>query len=594
MKPTTKYSLIAAGFILAGVAGWRMWELFQKEQLWSYWPLAFFTGGWLGLRLLFTRKWTPEDRNWRWLGLSALSGILLSLGFPPFPLTPLLFVAFVPLLMVEDELSQSPKSARKIFRFAYNTFAIWNILVTYWVANTAFAAGIVAIFLNAFFMTGPFVLFHLAKKYIPRLAYLAFIAFWISFEMLHLHWEISWSWLNLGNAFAEFPAWVQWYEYTGIFGGTFWVLLANVLIFKFLKNRKAAAPVRPKWELQKIILLLLAPLLFSLYKYFTYVEKGRPVEVVVVQPNFEPHYEKFSIPDNQQLRRFITLAENSLTQSTDYLVFPETSFGMVEVNSFEQNTEIKTLKKFLENYPRLKLVTGIDGYKIFEKSEPATEHTRTQIRNGRDTFRYEIYNAAIQLTGDSLTKIPYYKKSKLVPGPEIFPYRKLLFFFEPIVKSLDGSVEGLGTQSTRSTFESAVGKVAPVICYESVFGEFSTGYVKNGAEAIFIMTNDGWWDKTAGHIQHLKYASLRAIETRRPIARSANTGISAFIDQKGVILQPTKYNEATAITGKILFNDERTFYEKWGDIIGRISVFTALILMLNLLVKGLINRTENK
>ena len=120
--------------------------------------------------------------------------------------------------------------------FAYNAFVIWNILATYWVANTAFVAGIVAIFLNAFLMAVPFWAFHKTKKIMPKLGFAAFVVYWITFENLHLHWEISWPWLTLGNAFSQFPSWVQWYEYTGAFGGTLWALLANVLIFKCLLN----------------------------------------------------------------------------------------------------------------------------------------------------------------------------------------------------------------------------------------------------------------------------------------------------------------------------------------------------------------------
>ena len=100
--------------------------------------------------------------------------------------------------------------------------------------------------------------------------------------------------------------------------------------------------------------------------------------------------------------------------------------------------------------------------------------------------------------------------------------------------------------------------MAPVICYESVYGEYSTGYIKKGAQAIFIMTNDGWWDNTAGHRQHLYFASLRAIEARRAIARSANTGISAFVNQRGDILQPTRYDEPIAI--KTQYSFQRRHY----------------------------------
>src|SRR5207247_2436074 len=90
------------------------------------------------------------------------------------------------------------------------------------------------------------------------------------------------------------------------------------------------------------------------------------------------------------------------------------------------------------------------------------------------------------------------------------------------------------TQSTINNPQSAI-FIAPAICYESIYGDFLSAYIRNGAEFIAVITNDGWWGDTPGYIQHENYARLAAIEFRRDIARSANTGISCFINQKGDI-----------------------------------------------------------
>jgi len=569
-----------------------MWQLNQTKELWDHWPIILFSSFWISFLLLLSLKWQATFKKWRWILLSTSSGIFLSIGFPPLPLTPIMFIAFVPLLMMESEIAGEQKSVRKIWFYSYNTFVVWNILTTFWVANTAFVAGIVAIWLNSFFMTWPIIAFHLSKKYIPRLAGLAFIVFWISFEILHLNWELTWPWLNLGNAFAQFPSWIQWYEYTGTLGGTLWILAVNLLIFNLLQKRKTENWNGGMVEYWKIGGLLMVPIIISMLIYFTYEDKGKANEVVVVQPNFEPHYEKFNTPEKIQLNRFIELAEEKITDKTEYLVFPETSFGLVEISNFKIYPEIRKLREFLKKYPKLKIVTGVNSYKRFKKGEPETPFMRESYRKNGDTVRWELYNGAIQITADDSEEIQHYKKSKLVPGAEFLPYRNLFFFFEPLVKKLGGSLSGHGMQEERTNLNSPTGKVAPVICYESVYGDYHTGYIKNGAEAVFIMTNDGWWDKTAGHRQHLKFASLRAIETRKSIARSANTGISAFLNQRGDILQPTKYDEPIAIRSEILFNDEKTFYVKWGDFIGRLSVLTALLLILNVLVKIWKSRTE--
>lgn len=596
---------LAGGLIAVG-SGWYMWSLNNAEQLWGRLPLIFFTAMWSVLMLFFTRKWKANRERNGWLVLSIISGVLLTLSFPTFPTTFLIFFAFVPLLLIEQSVANQPQSGRKVMFYAYNAFVMWNILVTYWVANTAFFAGIVAIWLNAFFMALPFWFFHKTKKYTPRLGYASLIVYWISFEYLHLNWEISWPWLNLGNAFAQYPSWVQWYEYTGTFGGTLWVLLANVLIFKALEVRDLKfngsvfnfelSTLNPKRLLLPAALIIL-PIIFSLVRYSTFVEKGDATEVVVVQPNFEPHYKKFTVSDAIQLRRFLQLADSMITPETKYLLFPETSFGLVEISdppknkdSYANNREIKTIRGFLEKHPQVVLITGVDSYYEFEAKDPPTKNMRT-YKGRKGTVRYEIYNGAFQIKQGSI-EVDHYKKSKFVPGAEIFPYSKILFFFEPIVKSLGGSVAGLGTQPQRSVFEHEGMKIAPSICYESIYGEYNNGYIKKGAQAIFIMTNDGWWDETEGYRQHMYLARLRAVETRKSIARSTNQGGSAFINQRGDVFQSTDYNIATAIRGEVLLNNEITFYVIYGDMIARLGLFTALLFLANLFVKWRMQRKD--
>ncbi len=582
MQAKYRYLILAGLALLTGILGFLMYQRTTEQQLWGHLPLLLFLSVWALLLLLRSKKYDKEKNGWRHLGLSAWSGLLLFLGFPTLPLTPLLFIGFVPLLLVQDEISKA--DGKGLFKYAYNTFVLWNILTTFWVANTAFVAGIVAIWLNAFFMCVPFILFHWTKKYTPRLSYLAFIVYWLSFEYLHLNWEISWSWLTLGNSLATFPSWVQWYEYTGALGGSLWILGLNVLAFfavrHFLKKEKIRAVRRSI----TFLAVAIVPIIVSLLLYFNYEEQGEAVEVVVVQPNYEPHYEKFNVPEREQVQHFLNLSEKQLTDTTDYLVFPETVFGYVEINDFGREQISGTLMEFVSRYPGLKLISGYSTYRILGPNDPHTRAVRESVRKG-ETMYYETYNAAVQITSGE-ADIQHYKKSKLVPGAEMLPYPKIFFFAKPLVDMLEGTVGGYGTQDQRSVLTSSTARIAPVICYESVFGEYVTQYVQEGAQAIFIMTNDGWWDNTAGHRQHLRFASLRAIETRRSIARSANTGSSAFLNQRGDILEASQYDEPIALRHTITLNNAITFYTIWGDMIGRLAVFTTLLLLVNMFVKS--------
>lgn len=564
-----------------------MYSLFEADELWGHRPLFLFAAAWGLFLLSIGGRYSKLPKNWRWLGLSTLSGVVLSLGFPPIPLTFLMFLGFVPLLLIEKEIADEYEKPNKklLLKYAYNTFVIWNILTTWWVGNTAFVAGIVAIWLNAFFMCIPFILFHQSKKYIPRLALPAFISYWLAFEWVHLNWEISWTWLSLGNAFAQFPSWVQWYEYTGVFGGSLWILLANYLIFQAISPfllQKEKIQIR---TFAKPLGLMVLPVLASLFLYFNYEEKGNVVEVVVAQPNYEPHYQKFSIPKATRDRQLLAMAEESVTENTRFFILPETVFGNLEEDKPEKNTTVKIFQPFLKKYPNLKIVSGANAHKFIKKGEEITSATRTRLNpDGSIRMQYESLNAAIQIQSGQKTQT--YRKSKFVPGAELLPYRSVFFWLKPLVDKLGGSMEGLGTQPERSVFSSADANVAPVICYESVFGQYHSNYIRKGADLIAIMTNDGWWDNTAGHKQHLAFARLRAIETRRDIARSANTGISAFINQRGDIFAQTKYDERATLSEKVHLNKEITFYVRWQDLIARIALFTAMILLMNTVVKG--------
>ena len=106
------------------------------------------------------------------------------------------------------------------------------------------------------------------------------------------------------------------------------------------------------------------------------------------------------------------------------------------------------------------------------------------------------------------------------------------------------------------------------------------GYFDAGAQAIFIMTNDGWWDNTLGYIQHCYIGALRAIEFRKSIARSANSGISCTIDQMGRIQHATSYSVEATVTASIKFNSVSTIYHRVGDIIAYLSVLMTLLLII--------------
>ncbi|MGB4848495.1 MAG: apolipoprotein N-acyltransferase [Saprospiraceae bacterium] len=577
---------IASIMLLLVIFAISVWRIFVLP-LWGWWPLVMLFSFWSIVILFFFPK---EAEKRKWLGAASLSGVILGLGFPPSPLTWMVAFAWIPLLAVENGIFQKKDkpSPRQIYFYVFHAFILWNIIATFWVTNTAFIAGIIANFLNAFLMTTVVVIIHVIGRRLPvKWFFVIFISFWISFEYIHHHWDLLWPWLTLGNALAEYPWAVQWYEYTGTFGGSLWILLLNVAGYSMIQRWLRAKPLR----VGMYVGLFFVPILFSLVLWYaTKPGDARPVSVTVVQPNFEPHYEKFTIPERVQLKRFLELSRQSVDSSTSYLVFPETSFEGVQINGSVDNPAIDLFQHFIDSFPHLHLVAGITSYRILKKDELENTNFRIHISPREDTTYWDVQNSAIQLSSGT-KDLQVYFKSKLVPGPEMFPFKSVLFFLKPIIVSLGGSYEGLTEQPERSVFKGGPLTVGPIICYESIFGEYTGGYVKNGATAFFIVTNDGWWDNTPGHIQHLKLGALRAIEHRRPIARSANTGISCFIDIRGQIHQATQYGVAAAIKGEIIPETRITIYTRWGDLMAKgmvlISIFILIIFTYRMLVRKL-------
>ncbi|THH39628.1 apolipoprotein N-acyltransferase [Neolewinella litorea] len=572
MRSRTPYAI--GCLLLSAMTAYLMYARAQQQELWGYLPLLLYLSAWAGTALLVSRRAPAPAR--RRLLLSTGSGLLLGLGFPGYlPLPILLFVAWVPLLLLQRE----ERSTRLVFWHGFNAFLLYNILATFWVTNTAFFAGLFAVVVNSLLMCIPWLLFHWTSRVSPKVSYLSLIVFWVSFEHFHYNWSLNWPWLTLGNGLAQFPALIQWYEITGVLGGSAWILAVNWLVLRYLLRP------RPRPFPYALTLAVVVPLAASLLRYATYTPPaGQRITVSAIQPNFEPHFEKFNLPVQEQLRvlkQLTTEALNAVEGPVDYLLLPETTFSSVEETDPLAAPALASFLRELSADRVDYLVTGVSSYRRFDPGEPVTDAVRYYPAADGGEIALEALNGAVQVSTSTPAEVQTYRKGVFVPGAESFPFRKALFFLEPLVNSLGGSVAGLGTQATRTPFTGGPAAVAPVICYESVFGEYFTGYVREGAEAAFVMTNDGWWDDTPGHRQHLWFSSLRAIETRRAVVRSANLGACAFIDQRGHIESRTYYDERGYLNGSLQLNAAVTPYVRFGDIVARVAGLLAVMALLS-------------
>lgn len=517
----------------------------------------------------------------------------MALSFPHTGgLFPLIFIAWVPLLLIEHQICSAKYRPGKMLIHAYIAFFLYNLGATFWIyyAKGGEAGAILAYFLNGFLMALAFQLFHLTKRYVGvKEGYISILFYWIGFEYFHYHWELSWPWLNQGNIFATVPEIVQWYSYTGVLGGTLWILLVNLLVFKIVCNVLIG---KEKFRIQTpfiylTVLMLLLPIGSSLITYYNYEETENPVEIVVTQPNIDPYTEKFNSDLTEQLNRFLKQADTLISSNTQFVLAPETAISRnYDEARFEETVVYQKLKQNVKSWNGSALYLGASTYCDFDKI-----NSRASRKKHNTTGYIEHYNTSLLI--EAINPPSFVHKSKLVLGVEKIPFSNVFPWLEQLSIENGGTSGTLGIEDVPKVMTANGITFAPVVCYESVYGGFIATQCRKGASAIFIITNDGWWGNTPGHRQHHSFARLRAIETRRYVARSANTGISSVINQRGDVLKQTEYWEPDAFKEIIHLNTKPTFYVTYGDVIGRSFSFVFFLLLAYLSVKY-IRRFGNK
>ena len=534
--------------------------------------------------------------------------LVLSLLFAAFMSIPFLvphagFTALfglVPLLFM-DVIADSGK-IRHFWWWYYLAFVLWNAATTFWVSNATLGGGVFAVLANAFQMALIFALYRLSKKkFNPVVSHIFLAVMWLAWERFYFGAEISWPWLTLGNAFAGSIRMVQWYEFTGTLGGSLWIWACNLLLFYLLllllgNSFGELKPVSRVLLPLSSVIVLAAPVVLSFHMYDNYSEdKSQGIDVLIGQPNFDPYQKFSSMTQRQQNQVLLDLYAEQLDDPRretlpQLLLAPETFTSDILMNSVGASETFRTFNDFLQRYPGVNLLFGASTYEYLPGK--ASSYTARQTLDG---LWYETHNTAF--ITDHTGREDFCHKSCLVVGTEKMPYPRI---FAPLDDKLGGVMGRCVGQDEPSVlyvngFDSNGRLVSEVaigcaICYESVYGEFCTGYVKKGARALAIITNDAWWGDTPGYRQHLSYASLRAIETRRDIARCGNTGISAFINQRGDVVSHSDWWERETLEGTVYLNSRQTFFVQNGDLAGRGATVLFLLLLLVLVVRFIIRK----
>ena len=502
--------------------------------------------------------------------LAFLSILLLWLAWPTFPFTFLIFIAWVPLLLLESKI----KKGKKFFGYTYLVMFGWNVSTTWWIINASVPGAIAAFFANSLIMCLPWMGYRKVKNHLGQTyGLIALVAFWMCFEYIHLlDWGLSWPWLTLGNVFAMYPNWIQWYEFTGVAGGSLWVLVLNVLIYRtfFVKQNKRLRSAIA------IVAALALPYIISIVIHKQNEAQVPAWNVVVVQPNIDP-YEKISEGTfDLQMDILLSQSESAVDVQTRLLIWPETAlytpYGIDE-GRMKDDSNLNRLWDFLRKHPNVTLFTGMESYRIYD-----SRVSKTAKPIGSSDQFFESFNGSVLVNTNG--PVQFYHKSMLVPGVETLPW--FLRFIDRWFEKFGGTTAGYARQKERTVLQDPRYdfRIAPAICYESIYGRFMSKYIQNGANMIAIITNDGWWDDTPGYRQHMNYARIRAIETRKWVARSANTGISCFIDDHGKIYDAQPWDTVAAIKRSIPLNETKTFYVRFGDIFYYLAMIVSVAFLI--------------
>ncbi len=521
--------------------------------------------------------------------LSILGGLLLAFAWYPHGLPFLIFFAWIPFFFMSDALLEKNGRAQfvKGWLYSWAGFMLWNFITTYWIGYCTVPGAIGAIVANSMLQAWVFGFWHCCRKHVRQewVHPILLIAFWISFEYLHLNWDLTWPWLNLGNVFAVCPQWVQWYAITGAAGGTLWVLLLNFLLYYLIRH--ISRNHRVSWGLVATgALVFVIPVIISGVIYQgakRAIDQSTPVDVVAVQQNTDPWEEEYELTNEQQIRRLIDVATPHIDERTALVVCPESSVPhnisllMLQTHNFPTENKaysgFSLLDSVISLHPNLNFILGMSLFSLYDHPASLT------ARPVGEGMYVDVFNSALCYGKNHYNG--HYHKCRLVPGVEKMPFPKLLGFLGDAFIKLGGSNTSLGVDSAQRTFVIQSGgrnlRVGTAICYESIYGELFGQFVRNGANLMTVITNDSWWADSQGHKQHFEMSRLRAVETRRYVVRAANGGFSGIIDPCGNVLQKTNYDERTALKATVYAQQGETFYVRHGDYIARIAVAIALL-----------------
>ncbi len=469
----------------------------------------------------------------------SVSGVALSLSFPPFKLGFISYFAFIPLLrlLIVERGIRSDFLVGFVWGLAFNTTAV------YWIARITLPGAISAILLLSTYSGIFMVAMRPIVRRFGRKGLCISPLMWAAIEYLRSFGDLGFPWTAVGNSQTYYTHFIQFASFTGVYGVSAWVIALNVAIFEVIGNRGRSSRLA---GLISAAILMVLPYVYGRATVPGEIQGG-DVEVALIQGNLLPE-EKWG-RDGLELSFDIysRMTREVAKDSVDLVIWPETATPC-----------------YLMRFPR---------YRDFVQD--LTDSVGTPILTGApdyDPYSEKTYNSAFLFIPGS-NSYQGYNKMELVPFSERVPLRDIL----PILGKLKFSGGGFSTSDFSKGKEYVVfnlpnGKFSTLICFESVFPSLVRNFVKAGADFLVVITNDSWFGPTSSPHQHAQIAVFRAIENRVGLARCANTGISMIIDPYGRIAGETPVFSREISVGSVRKGDRTSFYTRYGDLFSQIAV----------------------
>ncbi|KPJ99792.1 MAG: hypothetical protein AMJ60_03775 [Desulfobacterales bacterium SG8_35] len=523
-----------------------------------------------------------RSRNLLPVWLSLGTGILLFLSFPgAVGLWPLAWVALVPLLLAVRDVG--PGVAARLGLMAgmvhYVSLLYWIVIVLGKYGNLPLWLSIPALLLLSLYMSCYLALFCaiISRVWKEREILVVWVGplLWVGLDFVRSFLFSGFPWQDLGYSQYKALLLIQTADLTGHFGITFHIVLVNSVTALFLvlwfANRSADQAAQPLltvrlrrawfYAILPALCMILGVLGYNLLRYrqvSQVIAGSSTMKIAVVQGNIEQDQKWSPSMRLETIDRYTRLSEQAISGKDGppaLLVWPETALPFL----INDNPYFRRLKKVLITKQKIWLLAGAPFYK---------EVGEKKMQQEREVLSYNsayLFTPAGEISGR-------YDKQHLVPFGEYVPLNEYLPLPGPLVENIGNFTSGKPGQPLPCR-DAAIGVL---ICFESIFPALARDWTSSGANLLVNITNDAWFGRSSAPWQHLSMSVFRAVENRRSLVRSANTGVSAAVDPLGRIVAASPLFQPFYLKANVPLLHTQTIFVSFGHYFGLLCLLACI------------------